>query len=113
MVLQILLPEASSSMVTDAVFENACGNDLVMALLLKRRKSSLPMERMLQNIGDEPEFGASVLQILLGQDLVTIKNSAVEILARNCNALRVLLFRKPNVPIQRRPSWWPHPTLNP
>ncbi|KAJ6088094.1 hypothetical protein N7499_004276 [Penicillium canescens] len=108
-VLEILLQDASSSLLTDKVFEEACQNKAAMVALLNRRQNSLPIESMLLRIADDHLFGwdsahfsRDILQVLLERNLVNVDETVVETLAANFYALDALLSWKPDSPITEK-----------
>ncbi|KAJ5353699.1 hypothetical protein N7541_006263 [Penicillium brevicompactum] len=105
-VLEILLQNTPTSLLTDQVFEEACQNRDAMLVLLNRRQDRLPIESILLRIADAPiqtrlpDFSSKdVLQLLLEQGLVNIDETVVETLAVKFYLLDALLSWKPDSPI--------------
>ncbi|KAJ5322943.1 hypothetical protein N7452_011232 [Penicillium brevicompactum] len=112
-VLEILLQNTPSSLLTDKVLEGACHNKDAMLALLDRRRHSLPMDSMLLRIADLPPStpgsyyppgtsSADVLRVLLEQGLVKVDKTVVETLAVKFQPLNVLLSWKPDSPITEK-----------
>lgn len=98
-VLEILLQDASPSLLTDKVFEKACKNGSAMGVLLDQGRKDLPVEKILQKLEYGDPSSRDVIYTLLDHDVLNVDESLVEKLATNFDALDALISRNPDLPI--------------
>lgn len=101
-ILGMLLQDTSSLLLTDKVFEEACGNPGALVVLLGRKQNDLPIAKMIARMAEISFSAREILQILLERNLLKVNESVVETLAANFYTLDLLLSLEPDSPITEK-----------